>query len=273
MHIVKRPHNPPRKCLFCGGKPISKEHLFSDWISALVPRTAERHTQFIATIQEIGSKPLEAVPTKREGDILSRRLKVVCRKCNNEWMSGIDDRARPLLGRLILGHTHCVSQKEQGAILDWIVLKTIVGEHDDPRTAAISKEEAHEFYRTRKRPSNWRCWIASYNGNEWSQGARFTHVGAGIGHRVQQGAYVVNTRLFSVQTTTMVIGKLVVHACSTDAPNFLYDFQGVLNKKLVAMPSSSDEEIAWGPPDALDDSEIGVIAYSLVKGLQTKPTP
>lgn len=187
-------------------------------------------------------------------------------------MSAIDDQAKAPLSRMILGESCTISPAEQKIISEWIALKVIVGEYDDPSTAAIPKSQAHQFYSTRKKPINWQAWVGHYVGSEWSQGTRFTHIGGNIGHSLAQGGYNITTRLFSIQTTTLVIGKLLIHAYSTDAPRMTYGFKGELGRKLTLLPEDNAEALIWSPPEGLGDLEAGLIAYSLTKGTQ-RATP
>ena len=41
----------------------------------------------------------------RQGGAITKKLRVVCETCNNEWMSEIEDRVKPILAPLILGQS------------------------------------------------------------------------------------------------------------------------------------------------------------------------
>jgi len=38
---TKRLVKPHGRCIFCGGTGLSKEHIWSDWLSGLIPRNDE----------------------------------------------------------------------------------------------------------------------------------------------------------------------------------------------------------------------------------------
>jgi hypothetical protein len=74
------------RCIFCGGTGATKEHIVSDWINDVLPG------------------PFEVVKQSGDGSVRSwslRKLdltaKVVCKRCNETWMSDIVGQARPVV--------------------------------------------------------------------------------------------------------------------------------------------------------------------------------
>src|ERR1039457_1463762 len=97
---------PQRRCIVCGGTPVTGEHLFSIWIGDLVPKTAARHMRTVRAAMGTGDqldRPYLDQARRLEGDIKSSRLRTVCKRCNNEWMSAIESAAKPVMTPLILG--------------------------------------------------------------------------------------------------------------------------------------------------------------------------
>jgi len=78
----------PKRCLFCDrDRPLTNEHVFPDWLRKLGftgPGTRE--------IVEDSSTPIF-----QQGGRFTKVLKVVCGPCNNVWMKGIEDAAKPVL--------------------------------------------------------------------------------------------------------------------------------------------------------------------------------
>ncbi len=35
--------NPQGRCVFCGGTPVTKEHVWSDWLDEVIPRGGYRY--------------------------------------------------------------------------------------------------------------------------------------------------------------------------------------------------------------------------------------
>ncbi len=74
------------KCLFCEGIATSWEHIFPNWLNK------RRH----------GGDGLRQFGDRYEqGGPFTKKLKVVCRPCNNTWMSALETAAQPALTRMI----------------------------------------------------------------------------------------------------------------------------------------------------------------------------
>src|SRR5271169_2401942 len=68
---------PPGKCIFCGGPGVTHEHLFSDWLRDLFPRSAaDTHT--IAQAVAWTPRP-RFVRQIRQGHSGTRTVRKVCR--------------------------------------------------------------------------------------------------------------------------------------------------------------------------------------------------
>jgi hypothetical protein len=79
----------PRGCLFCGASgPLTDEHVYGKWLRKL-GYTGEGVREIV---RGDGSTPII-----QSGGPFSKRLKIVCRPCNNEWMSGMETGAEPWL--------------------------------------------------------------------------------------------------------------------------------------------------------------------------------
>ena len=78
-----------RTCLFCASSaPLNGEHIFGDWLQNL-GYTGEGVRKIV---RGDGSGPII-----QRGGPFSKKLKVVCYLCNNEWMSGMETAAQPVL--------------------------------------------------------------------------------------------------------------------------------------------------------------------------------
>ena len=90
--VQRRHPAPPRDCLFCGASgALTDEHLYGKWLRKL-GYTGEGVREIIPGD---GSKPII-----QRGGPFSKTLKIVCRPCNNEWMSGMETAAEPLLAAM-----------------------------------------------------------------------------------------------------------------------------------------------------------------------------
>ncbi len=102
------------ECIFCGGPDMTEEHLIAAW----VPRAFHRQRKPDAGLSGsfVGPNQMRLSP---EEPIST--AKVVCRSCNNEWLSVIDSAAADVLKPLIRGDDAVVlNEEEQAVFAAWI---------------------------------------------------------------------------------------------------------------------------------------------------------
>ena len=83
---------PPGRCIFCG---VTQEHMWANWLRSYIPRELTRHA---TSVEKVHPRNTEQNIQTRTGDPHSRRIKCVCRACNNGWMSRLQENAKPFLG-------------------------------------------------------------------------------------------------------------------------------------------------------------------------------
>src|ERR1039457_52556 len=103
--MARRAPTLPRKCIFCGRSgdtvEITREHVWADWLKEYIPKNDVRHTALHGIIERDGS--LQHTIRTWGGDAQSRRLRIVCRCCNNGWMGKLQEHAKDILIPLISG--------------------------------------------------------------------------------------------------------------------------------------------------------------------------
>jgi hypothetical protein len=112
---------------------------------------------------------------KKPGVPSSKKIRAVCKKCNETWMSNIEEISKPVLTPLILGEKITLSVDDQQIIATWLALKTIIGDQDDQKTSSIHTESHNIFYQTRLALDGWKIWIGHYEGADWK--TRYRHHG------------------------------------------------------------------------------------------------
>lgn len=160
----KKKPNPPRKCIFCGGTPITGEHLWAAWMRDYLP--AGEGTQ---VIQESDLSTdlirLRSGPLTRRGDARSQKLKVVCRACNNGWMSRLQTRAQPTLLPLLLNQTKALDENERESLSLWATMFSIVYSTCYPGSGTvITSEQRAAFMGGQKPLEHWIVWAGRFNG-------------------------------------------------------------------------------------------------------------
>jgi hypothetical protein len=138
----------PRRCIFCGGTGLSKEHIWSDWLGKIIPRSDD-HSQSI--IRDVPGpdriRIVEPFLYSHQGSMNSRKLRNVCKKCNNGWMSAIVNRAKP-------------SAEMIRDLAAWISLSSVMAEFTDLRTAVIPATDRKHLWihEERDRGRHFRRW-------------------------------------------------------------------------------------------------------------------
>jgi hypothetical protein len=205
--------NQNEGCRFCGRTDLTREHIWPRWLRKYLKYDDTGHhghgTGGVEMQGRIGTLHPNSVRF-RTGDIRSRKVRLVCRKCNSEWMSRLQQKAKPLLLPLIRGEWIDLSANDQKIISSWAIMFTMVIELLDPRTDAHSFDQRNEFSKTSEPPPGWFIWIGQANDWPWP----FWHYGWGI-HPDRPKDF---TPLPNVQTTTFGVGHLLFHTLSFGPP-------------------------------------------------------
>lgn len=85
-----------RKCIFCEGEPVSREHLWPQWLAEVVP--ADAAIECSHTWQRGTSEPTEFAQRP-----FQLTVRAVCENCNGGWMSVIENEAKHLASGMIQG--------------------------------------------------------------------------------------------------------------------------------------------------------------------------
>lgn len=103
-----------------------------DWLHGQMPEAQKQQTNFV--LRNLNESPAPDKTTRteyrktRQGGYLTRKARVVCRGCNNGWMSVMEDRVKPTLKALVFQKIHFLSVEDQRALSAWIAIKTAINE-------------------------------------------------------------------------------------------------------------------------------------------------
>jgi hypothetical protein len=145
------------KCAFCPRTAkLSGEHLWSEWMGSLFRGTRFRFRQRDVQGNIIGTWPSLEIDLK---------AKVVCKPCNEGWMSNLEDRhARPALADLIVGRgvDLIVSQSRANAIALFAFKTAVIVDHMRRDTPFFRRSVRYHFAESLEMPSNVQMWFAEY---------------------------------------------------------------------------------------------------------------
>lgn len=220
-------------CAFCGvtltNKNISREHLWGDWLRDYVPRTFVR-TEHMGTIRMVvvhedgRTVSLEQVvrgKLDRPGDPHAQRLRIVCRTCNNGWMSVIQEQAKAHLVPYTRWEWPSLSPESIEPISAWACLFTMVLEFAHIDTMATTPEQRRALMQTGRPPDDWVVWAGRFKGTRWR--GSFNHFGLG-GLAWQTSSLepppsaTALAPLHTAQSTAFCLGSLFLFTFSTRGP-------------------------------------------------------
>jgi hypothetical protein len=272
---------PQGMCIFCQGHGMTKQHVWPNWISkseiAHNSQTAQSNTHSQALYGasvELNLKDKHAIVQpylqilERQGSLLSRKLRMVCAQCNNTWMSDLENKAKEIVLRL-QAHKNCVlSSEEQLALATWITLLTIVAEFTDIPQKKIPVTERILFYKEHQPLPDWRIWIGKYRGTEWDLRYRHYGIGGAFEGRDINDKVVDLIDIGAAQSSTFVIGGLLILAISAGDDIFKEQVAGYTINSLYKIWPLSNTEIEWDKASIHSDAETLAISDACYNDIQ-----
>ena len=210
---------PPRHCIFCGNLDLSKEHFWPKWCEPLFPRTAEDGRVEMSFAQADGAR-LVAPPvvTNRPGRVIAKKLRVVCRTCNNTWMSRIEAEAQPVLTPLIQGKPTVLDETQQKTLTEWVALKVMIAEHSKGVDHVTPQHSRAGFRATRRIPDGFQIWIGKCGEDRWRSCYYRSAATFGLPNETPKDAFQKNT-----ETVAIGAGDLFIFTLARTTP-VLFDF-------------------------------------------------
>jgi hypothetical protein len=246
------------KCLYCHGGPISREHVFADWLRRFIPNEMPRHNRLVA-VAHLDRTDFEI--KRREGDLHSWKVKCACRRCNGGWMSVLQERAKIVVTPLILGESATLDAQHQRTLSAWVAMAVIAGDAAGRYGCAISQGDRDYVYRNHVAPFSWSIWLGRRAPTPpvlWSR--RPFAVIKEAGGRTPG----LDRPDYNSQTVTFAIGALFVHAIIMAAPLFIDRWRAPtrIAGKLRQIAPAQGGDIVW-PPAPLEEAEAEWVRASL----------
>ena len=146
---------------------MSEEHLWPEWMHLYLPQLDEprKHEGFEVIRQ--GRVVFGQRKKPQQGHTYTKRLKIVCRKCNETWMGNIEELAKPILIPLLQGQKILLRRKERKILSAWLALKVMAFENEDTRDAVIDQKARTLFMECRQIPDRIKMWIGYHNMSDW----------------------------------------------------------------------------------------------------------
>lgn len=207
----------PGRCIFCSGGNLTKEHIWPDWLTAILPRVNTYSQQSSAVNAERQGGKVNVIispdPMRRgQGSLIQRKVRKVCATCNSGWMSGIVSRTRNYVEELVRGRTCSLDRSNQTDLAAWAATSTIMAEFTDEKTAAIAPADRQVLMSTKAPPAEWSIFLGRYNG---VQPFQYSHRNVNTGKSTYWLSMKDIPPTGKIQFTTYTLGALLVHTFSS----------------------------------------------------------
>jgi hypothetical protein len=250
--------------MFCESNATSSEHIWSAWMKPYFPKHPKDES--LQAAYSMGETNLRPGPMKTfRGHPTSRKLKVVCKKCNNGWMSVLESGAKSLLLPMLLGQRIVLDDAAQRTMVQWITLKMMVLDYADPTAAVFTRAQTLAFSATREIPADVKIWllrggIAGYARSSRSFAALFPR------HLFPFGVPDALKELPNTQALLLCVGKLVIWAVHSHLPELELGKSRQTFAK--ALWPRFRPTLAWPPMQTLPPDQINWLALTLHRFLQ-----
>src|SRR6266702_2501767 len=241
----KRPRRknlkPPGRCIFCCRGSMSREHFWSEWTHLFWPRgTDDNYVEEFLTFNQ--KTNLANAPTRitRPGRTVTKKLRVVCKKCNETWMSKIETDTKPVLSLIIKGEPITLGRAQRYQLAKWIALKVMVSEQNVPKDAVITQAERSAFMEAGAMPVGLKIVIAQIDNEKWRNSYSRHAATLSASPHPPIGAEGKN-----VQTTTFGIGTLLVFCSVITFSGLDFRFEAKTVDALACLWPLRDDDINW----------------------------
>lgn len=261
--------NPPRTCIFCGGRNLSGEHFWPKWAASILGTksySGQRTEGFI--VKEAKTRVLSKTLKDRPGHVAAKKIRAVCMTCNNTWMSRIESAAKDIAIPIMRGEHLDISPAMQITLSEWITLKIMVGEYNRPSEAVTPQEDRDAFKQKKAIPSYFRIFIGRCLSDTW-RNAYLRHA-ALLG--LPGNAAPPNGGRKNTHTIAFGIGELFVFtmACVTediDLGNYI-----AFSDYLVPLWPASSGNLIWPHSKILSHDQANSIAAVLDRLIESPRT-
>lgn len=231
-----------RKCIFCGKKPVTKEHIFGAWLSPLFP--APPGKQMFVDMGEFTKGQINNA-NRRFPQNLDLKVKQVCSSCNNGWMSRLERKALEIIPALYTGEKSSISPDDQSLLASWAT-KTAVTVRYLEKQPLVPLRRREWLFQNHTPPSDTSVWIARYDGD-------------GIATIISKDLFIKGNQISlnrpNGQLVLFSIGSLffIVLSMYLRDAKIRVEFPNLAKEHLYQIWPSNGQNISW-PQSGIDDA-------------------
>lgn len=232
-----------RRCIFCGAKADSHEHVFPGWINRVIVND-KLEGEFFA----VADGKIEGARSYTSNKAASLHAKIVCSPCNKGWMSDLEREASSLLTPLILGHETTLDQPQQLLAAQWAVKTAMVGEAIMYRRAKFSQGDRNLVREQGQPPLRARVSIAAYSLQQ-PVATRYTRSLGGVN---RNGAPLMDLYVHTIQIAYLVLS---IRGTTTLPASDNRSLESIAEPRYYEIPIFPPVEVCRWPPRFVMDEQ------------------
>jgi hypothetical protein len=143
-------------CVFCGGVPLTKEHVWPDWLKKVFPGHLKGKYILAKDASQMGA------PTVWPGKMFNAKVGVVCGDCNAGWMNDTENDAKHYLS--LMGPGNVVVDLDvdgQRKVATWCVLRAFMHQFTGEEPY-VPEAHLQEVFANKRPPNQTVVWLAAY---------------------------------------------------------------------------------------------------------------
>lgn len=156
-----------RVCIFCqdaSGSRTSGEHVWPAWAAELLPKRDSKR-EYVIDGNAFQDNRISKL-SEQQGSPSSFKDRVVCKKCNETWMSKLESDAKPTLKSIAFKDEKFISKAENKKLARWLFLKFCVKACCTDMNC-VSQGDRTAFMNDQVIPRYFRSWIFTHNVDLW----------------------------------------------------------------------------------------------------------
>jgi hypothetical protein len=154
-------HMTVKRCVFCSGTPLTREHVLPRWLAQELPGRGEHlHTRGEESRRYIG-------------DAFDVAAKCVCSSCNSGWMSRLESHARPVLRPLLGGRPGALDPFLQLPAATWAFKTALMVEKTTLGLSCVPDDFYADFFHQRIPAQACQIWLGAYDWRQENLVARY----------------------------------------------------------------------------------------------------
>lgn len=266
---------PPGRCIFCGKGDLTKQHLFPQWLQQIAAAAGPNHAiEFSGEVMHPdGILRTHKSETVRQGPTHTAKLRVVCRRCNNEWMSRLEERVKPLVTALVTGSPTTITRTQRKNLAAWITMVAAVSEYYSPKAVILPQVFRTRFMNTQAPSRALSVWIGNYSGKQMHMSLRKRQLSVQrkLGPEARHSlSKVYDERVAgpNLVTATFAIGHFYAHFFSSLLPEWVPLYRRTLKGGPIELlwPIQSrwlSSSLKWPFAQSVDDGMADTIGHWL----------